>query len=143
MKTYELRYPLPKLDERQRAALMSMLEDFVQFGEYHPYMVKVTPLGPSPGGGARYHIDEEITLLGVIPQRPAYDVEVFARDGVVEYRSRVNAALSLKIVWSIEGAALVERVELAGLLPVMVVFIRILAPAHKLTVDAMLAALPA
>lgn len=133
------------LSQAQRAWVEASLLDFTRFGAHHPYMERVTLLGESQGV-ARYKVEETIKVLGVLPQHPVYEVEVWREDALIRWSSTVQHLLRLEFWWTLPDAGhdapIIERVVVSGPWPTPAIFLKIMTPAHVQTMRAMLAALP-
>ncbi|MDF2438097.1 MAG: hypothetical protein K0Q95_2473 [Bacteroidota bacterium] len=71
--------------------------EFEKFGAFHPYFKKVTKTGLNV-----FHVNEQVLLLGFIPMKPEYKVEVEESNGCVIYKSKVRTGVDLTIKFSFE-----------------------------------------
>lgn len=77
--------------------LYPYFRDFEKFGNLHPLITKVTKTGINT-----FHINESVLLLGFIPMKPNYSVEVNQNNGMIMYNSNVKKGVDLHIVITFE-----------------------------------------
>jgi hypothetical protein len=88
---------LTHLFKSSKELIYSHFLEFERFGAFHPYFKKVTKTGLNV-----FHVNEQVLLLGFIPMKPEYKVEVEESEGCVIYRSMVRPGVDLTIKFSFE-----------------------------------------
>lgn len=118
-------------------SVYQQLLDFRKFGALHPFMKQVNLLSEN-NGAALYEVFEEIKLLGFIPMKPNYKVEVTqnATDKTIRYYSEAQKGVYLTIDFSFvedlnnKCIQVIEAISLKSNPIVGFVFLRILKNAH-------------
>jgi hypothetical protein len=131
MKKYQL---VHQFGPNDRAKVREALIDLHQFASFHSLFKKVTRLATSKGQPAIYAIQERVKVLGFLPLRPWYNIEVTFDDENVVYNARIMGLMTLTIFFSFEVEAgntqLIERIEITKIPLLTWILWDVFEPAH-------------
>ncbi|MCW3103990.1 MAG: hypothetical protein JWO09_2430 [Bacteroidetes bacterium] len=113
-----------------KAELYPYFLDFEKFGELHPLMQKVTKTGTNT-----FYINESVLLLGFIPMKPEYTVEVAETDGTITYNSHVRKGVDLQIRFSFSEdgngyTTITEQVDVKAITVIARILLHTIKKAH-------------
>lgn len=110
--------------------------DFEKFGNLHPLITKVTKTGINT-----FHINESVLLLGFIPMKPTYSVEVTEHNGMIIYNSNVKKGVDLNILITFEEdlqagvTTVTETVNIKAIRLIALVLLKTMKTAHSQLFD--------
>ncbi|MCE3279757.1 MAG: hypothetical protein K0S44_1948 [Bacteroidetes bacterium] len=110
--------------------------DFQKFGDLHPLITKVTKTGIN-----KFHIYESVLLLGFIPMKPNYPVEVTEENGAIIYNSNVKKGVDLHIKITFEEdlhtglTTITETVNVKAMRLVAIILLNTMKKAHSQLFD--------
>jgi hypothetical protein len=110
--------------------------DFQKFGALHPLITKVTKTGINT-----FHINESVLLLGFIPMKPVYSVEVTEENGAILYHSNVKKGVDLKIRITFDEdhnsglTTITETIHVNAIRLVAIILLKTMKTAHAALFD--------
>jgi len=113
-----------------KADLYPYFHDFEKFGELHPLMKKVTKTGTKT-----FYVNESVLLLGFIPMKPEYSVEVVENGGTIIYNSHVRKGVDLQIRFSFSEhgdgyTTITEQVDVTAIAVIARILLYTIKKAH-------------
>jgi hypothetical protein len=110
--------------------------DFQKFGALHPLITKVTKTGIN-----KFHINESVLLLGFIPMKPIYSVEVTEDNGAIIYKSNVKKGVDLHIRITFDEdlksglTTITETIHVYAIRIVAIILLKTMKSAHTALFD--------
>jgi hypothetical protein len=110
--------------------------DFEKFGSLHPLITKVTKTGSNT-----FQINERVLLMGFIPMKPNYAVEVIEENGAIIYNSNVKKGVDLHILITFEEdlhtgtTTVTETINIKAIRLVAVILLNTMRTAHTKLFD--------